>query len=781
MEVKKAKVPEFNSSESYVNKVLELIVKQRIEAPTCTYEHYGPDHNRQFTCSAYFCEREFMGLGKNKQKAKNNAFYNIYLFLIGGQRQQQQQQDSPAPVKKEPEIEETLVRKREPEKDFQFGFLNLSSHLPDPEKMLRERLETEKKHSKPLPEVKSQLVSKQSWTPKIDYSDIKDIEFPPLSNLAMKQKRMCDLITTLCRLGDSEALVKQLSQPDSSARLFKAVVTGDLMAIFKPCDLTPDQLVKFMEGSFNPYGNGQFSTNEQYTITEPGFQMAADGSWLCFSTCLVPTPTHISGTGATQEEAWDSWIIDLDSKFENWRPVQENHFLNALKSLPPPPSGHPLSFIWTDSNPMHKIKVFMEGSFNPYGNGQSLLSYAQYEQINQKNFQGKDQAYIKQAYNKYKTKYNNKQGKGKNTVNKNKNKTKTPVSAEQARAIERRKTVKTLISPKISKCGKLYAAAVLCPFFWLDGFCSNKMNGVQIDKSEKPCYPGPFGFKTRKTMCFARGVAGVQADQHGFIMVAPMRLANNYSNANNRDCPILHSLTAPASPVALNAFPIVDTGAPGWPAVGGALSLNSDYPQAALIVNPAGQGINIRQIGTGLRVKYMGPELTKSGTVHYIIDPDHATLSNQTLASIGQFEGYFNTPVERDVWHEITFTPVMPLDYEFIPDPVSNATVTANSAHYMAIMVTGVPTGDYLQFEVVTHWEMIGAQVRDKTNTPVDPTGAAVVANVLNTDTQKRADEGFNVGGALNQAKDMVSGLQNTTAIATEVAGVANMIKDFIL
>lgn len=566
-------------------------------------------------------------------------------------------------------------------------------------------------------------------------------------------------------------------------------------------------------GSYNAYGNQQMAL-VQFTITQPGFTYN-NPVWTCVSTCLMPNPVHIVGTGSTEVDAWEDWMTKCMAHFEDWAPVETNVFLTELRKLSPPSKDSPIFELWTDPNPTRLLKKFMEGSFNPYGNGQPricevncfqylkkfleggfnpygngqpLLTYAQYKAINAKAFSKLSEQQISKKYAAYKRRN------GGVVVPKIKNVPQKGYKQkfEPKAMIARERAVSKLASVNpISECARVYAVALRCPFYFQDEICPKVMNLKGVTPKTPVCYPGPYRLNTRKMCCWVKGTFGIQTTtNHGFILFAPARLANNNGIANNRDCPVLTSLSNPVAPLPLGFFAGVDTGAAGWGNVGAAYNFNSDYSTAQLILTAQNQGIKYRVVAAGLRVKYIGPKLTEAGLIHFIEDPDHATLSNQSVASISGFEGYFNHLVDKESgereWHELTFTPVQELDFQFEGDSIANATFTARDNHFMGMIISGCPTGDNFQYEAVTYFEAIGNQVRGKTVTPTDPTGASAALNMIGTDTQGQNDlKNIPIASTLASGAKQVSGLTNTISdtvkLGTEIMeGMAPFAKMFL-
>lgn len=598
---------------------------------------------------------------------------------------------------------------------------------------------------------------------------------------------------------DKDFLKKYLFSPDSQTN-----VTNYLR----------ERTAKDMEGSFNPYGNGQFSM-QQYTIMKPGFSFS-DTTWTCFSTCLLPDPTHVSGTGATQTESFDDWRTMLDSYISNWAPPQENCLINELTTkYPKPDPASPIYNLWDEDKAILTLRTLVkqqfrisnqkesEGSFNPYGNGQFALLFILFvcfyfffekvvltkqQYLAQNNIKSLSKAEQKEKWKNYIQKHN---------ISRPAKKEKTRPQQPQVSTRAVAKPPKNQIignapskivgmrGPKhgtLGDCALAYLIALKCPFYYMDWERSECMDTKLPKDKTLPCIPGPDGFNTRKWVSWARGVAGVQnTTNHFSLMFAPFRMANNYNPDSNRAPPILYTVQAPAVPQTANQFPVVDTGAVGWLNVGGAASFNTEYTIANNLINAAGQGMKHRVVGAGVRVKYTGPLLNEAGMFHFITEPDHVSLSNYTLDEIGKFEGYFNRTVHKDnsgKWHTMTFTPVQPEDSTFHPDPLSNGQFTVFDNHFMAVMGTGLPAGTHIAFECIVLVETIGNLVRGKTISPVDTVGQSIVKNGISSDQQANNDAGATISSAIKTGENLVSGVVN---IAEQVAPFVKMMSALVV
>jgi len=347
----------------------------------------------------------------------------------------------------------------------------------------------------------------------------------------------------------------------------------------------------FKEGGFNPYGNGQAS--QKFTITQPMTQLIG-GVWMCTSTCLVPNPLVIIGTGVDQEAAFEDWVSKVIGTFEKWKPQVTLSFLTKLRTLPVPPTDHPLYKLWTDDKGVEGfIQEFFEG-YNPYGNGQPVLKKKNWIQINQKRLVGRKPQEVDVMYNKYikSRQASNKIAMNKQTVRKVTNSQIGTIKPTTYKGV----AVKTVTGPnsgrdliKLSTCAKFYAAALACPFWWLDKSCHVKVASLGIMPTELPCIPTPPPLISRKFNAFARFIVGVQANGNAHIGFAPKRLGNDYGPGDSF-CPIIATTTTTTFPTG---FPLMDD---GGIYSGATFNVNTDYDSASLIVNPLGEGVEYRLV-----------------------------------------------------------------------------------------------------------------------------------------------------------------------------------------
>lgn len=564
----------------------------------------------------------------------------------------------------------------------------------------------------------------------------------------------------------------------------------------------------FKEGGFNPYGNGQTETIGFVTVYQPRIEPTGNG-YSCAGTIFVGKDALLCyATGPTASEAFDAWQANANSHMSGWNPSFKIPILEKLRKIPcPVDKEHPLFYIWSEQDPhrqfLNEFKegsfnpygngmidslpevlklsielvvlfaVLMEGVFNPYGNGQTKqLSKAEYVKSLPNNLTA---AQRNEKWKKYINKRNNVNVQ--QTVSKpqqvRKAVQKTPVGAKkevikysnnQAYTNSKdRARQKANVVMGMSPCAKNYAVALLCPFWFLDGTCDQKVEGLgKMNRAEAPCIPMMPAVYSRKFNSFARGTAGVNAGGFFYLVVRPRWLASDVGATDSNGIVQYSSTAWPG----VGNFPTLDTGA----ALGAGsvnLGTNSEYPMASLVLNAAFSGVNYRVVGCGVRFRYTGPVLNQAGVFHCVTEPDHNSLDRLTLADYTNFDTYFKVVVTEQ-WTEMTTTPVMQDEFEYYGDwhvnPLIHTFVPGSSFNaHMGVMGIGLAPGNYIDWEVICHYEAVGKLVRGKTKTPVDTLGTGVALNAINADSQKVVNSGESVPDMLaNGLKDGVTNLMKT-------------------
>jgi hypothetical protein len=145
---------------------------------------------------------------------------------------------------------------------------------------------------------------------------------------------------------------------------------------------------------------------------------------------------------------------------------------------------------------------------------------------------------------------------------------------------------------------------------------------------------------------------------------------------------------------------------------------NSPFQQAD-INNPGNEdGVSMRPVGVGLRVRFVGTELNKGGRVFLARRYDGQTnMGNVGAPAISGIYQSISVPSTRN-WAQICYRPLESPDLEFgAVDP----------AYALAATVAGGVTGEAWEFEVIGYYEFRGVHIGQLTVSRPDPAGGSAV------------------------------------------------------
>lgn len=257
------------------------------------------------------------------------------------------------------------------------------------------------------------------------------------------------------------------------------------------------------------------------------------------------------------------------------------------------------------------------------------------------------------------------QRKQKNSKNPKRRKTQKPKKQRQRRRGKNSSGSPTARLP-ISPCSLLYARALADPF-------------AMFNNSKEICIPDLYDLPSKKFKTLSRFTFTIGTNGVGGVILAPFTFANDTQMAYATSATTT-SINLPL-PADTGAQPILDQQFP--------------YPTAARR--------NVRLVAAGLRVRYTGTELNRSGQVIPITcsaDQDNVSGESQANLLARQDVKVYANDCDRD-WVGCAWRPASQAQMQYLPND-QNATVPANTK--MAVMVVG-KAGESYFCEIVRYFE----------------------------------------------------------------------------
>jgi len=280
----------------------------------------------------------------------------------------------------------------------------------------------------------------------------------------------------------------------------------------------------------------------------------------------------------------------------------------------------------------------------------------------------------------------------------------------------------------LSPCTRHYFANLAAPF---------------DPKSEGVCVPTFPARKSMKTSSKARGTLTVGTNR-GYIAVVPCVANDNPS--------IYYSNSASYAGTAISIIPNT------MPAGSTSAAVPNPNNSAVFVDGTAAVNstLTARIVSVGLRVRYTGTELNKSGLMYMLVQPDHGNLNGFNENNMANYKECVIKPVSRE-WTEIVLSAIDTHETEY-PDsgsiiglaaggsssvegltmlyPFSQGQYCDSSSPHigavpMAVICTGV-AGNTFDWEVITHLETVGPTVQNmSTKSHSDIEGLSKVTSVV--------------------------------------------------
>ena len=252
----------------------------------------------------------------------------------------------------------------------------------------------------------------------------------------------------------------------------------------------------------------------------------------------------------------------------------------------------------------------------------------------------------------------------------------------------------------LSPCSKTYLKA-LCDPFSLDAGMA--------------CIPDLVDIPSQKIMCKARGTFAAGTQGVGYLVASPLCAVSDSTFG------IVYSGTAYAG-TTIN----VNTATAG---VSGSDTGQFPYTSAQIA------NLQQRTVACGLRVRYLGTELNRSGRMVLGRLPAGSSASGYSMTNLLSNNAFQSIPVSRK-WSYVTYIPSDESDYGYTSNAGTiNSTDTLGNARLLC-MIDGTTASNAFEYEVVYHKEYYSKNqnVQNVPNLSVshsDTNGLSAIRNYL--------------------------------------------------
>lgn len=257
----------------------------------------------------------------------------------------------------------------------------------------------------------------------------------------------------------------------------------------------------------------------------------------------------------------------------------------------------------------------------------------------------------------------------------------------------------------LSPCAQHYLLALQVPF----------------STKQVACVPDIHAIPSKKIRVKTRGTFSTGLDGNGYIVLNPWCNSSDGSQVGFTTA----GLTSSSSVLAVFP-PAVGTSNAPQPKIPYS---NADFADA--IPTP---GVQARTVGVGLRIRYIGPELARSGQIAGIRHPDNETLvglSYQDIKSYSTAKTYQN----NRSWQYVMWRPSRPDEYHFsvnscTPSDGINYTWSMGFIINGTTDTSGSPGPAAFEWETMRYVEYIG-NIDNVTRSHVDLVGMSHIRNAL--------------------------------------------------
>lgn len=258
----------------------------------------------------------------------------------------------------------------------------------------------------------------------------------------------------------------------------------------------------------------------------------------------------------------------------------------------------------------------------------------------------------------------------------------------------------------LSSCSKEYFLAMQAPF----------------SLKQTACVPDLHSVPSKKVRLKTKGTVETGTDGNGFIMVCPWCNSSNGGFVKKSSATNVY----PKVPPVLDATVATDFQSQ-LPYVDGNFNRG--------LSNPA-NSVQARTVMVGIRIRYVGPAISRGGQITALRHPDNEDLMDHTYEEIKNYQTA-KTYSNKAQWIYTLWRPTQPSDYEYSVYPNNPAT---NVGPYWSMGFTiqgtsgfsGAPGTAKFEYEVIRYVEYIG-RIDNVTRSHVDLAGMSHIRNSLGT------------------------------------------------
>jgi hypothetical protein len=258
---------------------------------------------------------------------------------------------------------------------------------------------------------------------------------------------------------------------------------------------------------------------------------------------------------------------------------------------------------------------------------------------------------------------------------------------------------------KLSPCAAEYLAALQFPF----------------STKALACIPDMHALPSKKIRVVERGTFSTGLNGFGWVIACPWVTAS--------DLPCISATSAGYNGVAQISNPTVVT-------ANVINNFQSKIPYTAnqFYATTTDPGIEARVVGAGLRIRYIGSEMARSGQIAALRHPDNEDLIGFDDRRFRSYENCKVFPNNRE-WSYVVYRPAKPNEYEYSRDPESPGETT-NYKWCLGFHIAGTTasTGAVgpapFEYQFVQFIEYLG-KIEAVTRSHVDVTGLSHVRNSI--------------------------------------------------